>query len=78
VDVSATLDKSLFADNKVQHAAIKGVCYSTLTQTATKRLFKLKERLEDRYAAVSQGSRSKVLDDLLRQQVMTLNSTPPK
>jgi hypothetical protein len=77
VDMNVTLEKSLSA-NGVQHAAIKGVCYSTLTQTATKRLFKLKERLEDRYAAVSQGSRSKVLDDLLRQQVMTLNSTPSK
>ena len=64
--MNVTLEKSLSA-NGVQHAAIKGVCYSTLTQTATKRLFKLKERLEDRYAAVSQGSRSKVLDDFPKQ-----------
>lgn len=77
VDVNVTLEKSLSA-NGVQHAAIKGVCYSTLTQTASKRLFKLKERLEDRYAAVSSGSRSKVLDELLSQQVMNLNSTQPK
>jgi hypothetical protein len=73
VEVNVTLEKSLSV-NGVQHAAIKGVCYSTLTQTASKRLFKLKERLEDRYAAVSQGSRSKVLDQLLSQQVMNLNS----
>ena len=75
VDVSVTLEKSL-SSNGVQHAAIKGVCYSTLTQTASKRLFKLKERLEDRYAAVSQGSRSKVLDELLSQQVMNLTPAP--
>ena len=75
VDVAATMEKSLSA-NGVQHAAIKGVCYSTLTQTASKRLFKLKERLEDRYAAVSQGSHSKVLDELLSQQVLPLSSTP--
>ncbi len=77
VDVNVTLEKTLSA-NGVQHAAIKGVCYSTLTQTASKRLFKLKERLEDRYAAVSQGSHSKVLDELLSQQVMNLNSGQPK
>jgi hypothetical protein len=72
VDVSVSLEKSLFT-NGVQHTAIKGVCYSTLTQTASKRLFKLKERLEDRYAAAAQGSRSKVLDDLLSQQVLPLS-----
>ncbi|MBL9170328.1 MAG: ATP-binding protein [Verrucomicrobiales bacterium] len=71
IDTSVTLEKKLSA-NGVEHAAIKGVCYSTLTQTASKRLFKLKERLEERYAAVSQGSRSKVLDQLLSQQVMNL------
>lgn len=75
VDVSVTLEKSL-ASNGIEHAAIKGVCYSTLTQTATKRLFKLKERLEDRYAAVSQGNRSKILEELLSQQEMPLTSTP--
>ncbi len=71
IDSSASLEKTL-RSNDVDHATVKGVCYSTLTQTATKRLFKLKERLEDRYAAVSQGSRSKVLDELLSQQVMNL------
>ena len=40
VDVNVTLVKSLSA-NGVQHAAIKGVCYSTLTQTASKRLFQV-------------------------------------
>ncbi len=77
VDLNVTLEKTL-AVNGVQHAAIKGVCYSTLTQTASKRLFKLKERLEDRYTAVSQGTQSKVLDELLSQQVMNLQSKPPK
>lgn len=77
VDVNVTLEKSL-STNGVQHAAIKGVCYSTLTQTASKRLFKLKERLEDRYAAVSHGTRSKVLDELLSQQVMNLTSAQPR
>ncbi len=76
-DPNVTLEKSLSA-NGVQHAAIKGVCYATLTGTASKRLFKLKERLEDRYAAVSQGSRSKVLDELLSQQVMNLTSAQPR
>jgi hypothetical protein len=77
VDVNVTLEKALSA-NGIQHAAIKGVCYSTLTQTASKRLFKLKERLEDRYASVSRGSHSKVLDELLSQQMMDLNSEQPK
>jgi hypothetical protein len=75
VDLSVTLEKSLESD-KVQHAAIKGICYSTLTQTASKRLFKLKERLEDRYAAVAQTGRSKMLDDHLRQQVLDLQAEP--
>ncbi len=77
VDSSASLEKTL-RSNDVDHATVKGVCYSTLTQTATKRLFKLKERLEGRYAEVSQGSRSKVLDELLSQQVMNLNSEQAK
>lgn len=75
VDSSASLEKTLRA-NDVDHATVKGICYSTLTQTATKRLFKLKERLEDRYAAVSQGNRSKILEELLSQQVMPLTPTP--
>ncbi len=77
VDSAASLEKTL-RSNDVDHATVKGICYSTLTQTATKRLFKLKERLEDRYAAVSQGSRSKVLDQLLSQQVMDLPTTAPE
>jgi len=75
VDVNVTMEKSL-SSNGIEHAAIKGVCYSTLTQTATKRLFKLKERLEDRYAAVSQGNRSKILEELLSQQEMPLTPVP--
>ena len=73
VNMKASLEKTLSSEGVV-HASIRGVCYSTLTQTATKRLFKLKERLEDRYAAVTQGSRSKVLDELLSQQVLPLSS----
>lgn len=74
VDSSASLEKTL-RSNDVDHATVKGVCYSTLTQTATKRLFKLKERLEERYAAVSQGGRSKLLEELLSQQEMNLTPT---
>lgn len=74
IDPTVSPEKTL-RSNDVDHATIKGVCYSTLTQTATKRLFKLKERLEDRYATVSQGSRSKVLDELLSQQVMNLDDS---
>lgn len=72
LDQTVTLEKSL-SSGGVEHATIKGVCYSTLTQTASRRLFKLKERLQDRYATVSQGTRSKVLDDLLSQQEMDLS-----
>lgn len=75
VDVNVTLEKKL-SSNSIEHSAIKGVCYSTLTQTATKRLFKLKERLEERYAAVSQGNRSKILEELLSQQEMPLTPVP--
>jgi hypothetical protein len=76
VNSAASLEKTL-RSNDVDHATIKGVCYSTLTQTATKRLFRLKERLEERYAAVSQGNRSKILDQLLSQQEMNLSTASP-
>jgi len=74
VDTKVTQEKSLI-DKNVVHSTVKGVCYSTLTQTASRRLFKLKERLEDRYASTSQGIRSKVLDDLLSQQEIPLPPT---
>jgi len=48
---------------------------STMARKASS---KLKERLEDRYAPVSQSSHSKVLDELLSQQVMNLNSGQSK
>jgi hypothetical protein len=76
IDSAVSLEKTLRSNN-VDHATVKGVCYSTLTQTATKRLFRLKERLEDRYAAVSQGNRSQILDQLLSQQEMNLSAAPP-
>lgn len=60
--------KSLTDTDKHDYAFIKPVSYSTLVQTASKRLFKLKERLEDRYDPESIGHRSTVLDDLLRVQ----------
>lgn len=66
VNSSITLEKSLKGDGVV-HSEIRGVCYATLTQTAAKRLFKLKERLQDRYATASEGKRSSILDDLLKQ-----------
>lgn len=75
VDGTVSLDKDLRAGD-VKYASIKGVCFADLTQTATKRLFRLKERLEDRYAAVSQTNRSKVLDDLLSQQTLDLTEQP--
>jgi hypothetical protein len=67
VDKSVTLAKSLRDSNDLEHSRVRGVCYSTLTQTASKRLFKLKERLQERYSAASKGKRSSVLDDLLKQ-----------
>jgi hypothetical protein len=76
IDTAVSLEKTL-RSNDVDHATVKGVCYSTLTQTATKRLFRLKERLEDRYAAVSQGNRSQILDQLLSQQEMNLPAASP-
>jgi hypothetical protein len=72
IDNSASLEKTLRA-NDVEHANVKGVCYSTLAQTASKRLFKLKERLEDRYSTLSQGTRSKILDELLSQGELSLS-----
>lgn len=69
VDESVTLEKTLkIAD--VEHAEIRGVCYSRLTDTASKRLFKLKERLEDRYSRVSEFKHSSFLEELLAQQVL--------
>jgi hypothetical protein len=50
-----------------EHSTIRGLCYSTMTQTAGKRLFNLKERLEERYSATSQSKRSKILEGLLQQ-----------
>jgi hypothetical protein len=67
VDSSITLNKSLRGQDNLEHSRIRGVCYATLTQTAAKRLFKLKERLQERYSASSEGKRSSVLDDLLKQ-----------
>jgi hypothetical protein len=37
----------------------------------------LKERLEERYAAVSQGKRSQILEQLLSQQEMALSAASP-
>lgn len=73
VDNSVSLDKRL-RSNEVEYSAIRGVCFSDLTQTAFKRLFRLKERLEDRYAALSQGQRSTVLEELLSQQTLELST----
>jgi Histidine kinase-, DNA gyrase B-, and HSP90-like ATPase len=70
VDPSVTLEKTLKAAHGVEHAEIRGVCYDQLTDTASKRLFKLKERLEDRYSKVSEGRRSSFLEELLAQQVL--------
>lgn len=70
VDPSVTLEKTLKAADGVEHAEIRGVCYDQLTDTASKRLFKLKERLEDRYSKVSEGKRSSFLEELLAQQVL--------
>jgi hypothetical protein len=67
IDTTVTLTKSLRGQSDIEHSRVRGICYSTLTQTASKRLFKLKERLQDRYSAASQGKRSSVLDDLLKQ-----------
>ena len=74
IDQTVTLEKTL-GSNGVEHASIRGVCFSTLTQTASKRMFKLKERLQDRYETLSQGTHSKVLDELLRQQVLDLQAS---
>ncbi len=72
VDSSVTLDKTLKTADGVEHCQIRGICYSMLTQTASKRLFKLKERLEDRYAMASQSKRSSLLEELLSQEVLEL------
>jgi hypothetical protein len=69
VNTEVSLDKTL-RSNDTDHATIKGVCFSTLTQTASRRLFKLKETLEDRYSTALQGKQSKILEDLLSQQVL--------
>ena len=71
LDQTITLEKTLSA-NGVEHAFIKGVCFSTLTQTASRRMFKLKERLQDRYSTISHGTHSKVLNDLLSQQELNM------
>jgi hypothetical protein len=66
--VGARVDNAVSLDLKLgEHARIQGVCYSTLTQTASKRLFKLRERVEGRYDVDTEGKRSKVLDELLAQ-----------
>jgi hypothetical protein len=67
IDASITLNKSLRGLENIEHSRIRGICYATLTQTAGKRLFKLKERLESRYSNVTGGKRSSLLDDLLKQ-----------
>jgi len=68
--IDPKLSQKTLSSNDIAHATIRGVCYSTLTQTANKRLFKLKENLEDRYSVISQDNRSKILDELLAQQVL--------
>lgn len=73
VDSAVTLEKSLKAADGAEHSGIRGVCYALLTQTASKRLFKLKERLEDRYALTSEGKHSTILDELLSQQVFAFS-----
>lgn len=72
LDLEITQEKTLKNSNGVEHASIRGVSYSTLTQTASRRLFKLKQRLEDRYSMISQSTRSKVLEELLSQQLINL------
>lgn len=69
--------KSLTDSDKHDYALIKPVSYSTLVQTASKRLFKLKERLEDRYDPDTLGQRSSVLDDLLRIQEIEFPDPSP-
>ena len=68
IDVKASMEKALKSSDSIEYATIKGVCYSTLTQTASKRLFKLKERLDSRYSDKENPCGSKVLNDLLSQQ----------
>jgi hypothetical protein len=70
VDTSATLEKALKAADGVEHAGIRGVCYSQLTATASKRLFRLRERLHDRYSTASERKPSSLLDGLLAEQVL--------
>jgi hypothetical protein len=68
VDNSAGLEKTLSA-NDLDYARVHGSCFSTLTQTASHRLFKLKERLEDRYNTASTNNHSKILAELLKKPV---------
>ena len=73
VDNSVALDKEL-KSNDVKYSSIKGVCFSDLTQTASKRLFRLKQRLEERYSEISGGKRSRLLDELLSQAPLKLGN----
>jgi hypothetical protein len=67
VNPKITTTKVLKDESGHEHSTIRGLCYSTMTQTAGKRLFNLKERLEERYSATSQSKRSKILEGLLQQ-----------
>lgn len=69
VDKGVTLEKSLKTSEGLEHSSIRGICYADLTQTASKRLFNLKKRLEDRYTQASENKSSSLLNDLLKQEV---------
>jgi len=68
----ATMLKTLKADDGTEHSSIRGVCYSTLTQNASRRLFQLKDKLQDRYSVSVPNNRSRILDELLDQQELKL------
>jgi len=58
--------------NSHEYAALNPVSYSRLTRTASKRLFKLREKLEARYDTASSGQRSRLMDELLSQTDLNL------
>lgn len=49
------------------YAKVRGVTYATLVTSAQRRLFKLREKLEERYSVNASDSRSTKMDELLSQ-----------
>jgi hypothetical protein len=65
--------KELKDDNDKVYARVKGVTYSSLTDTAHKRLFRLKDHLKERYNETNTGS--SILNELLTSTTIELPFT---